>query len=72
MQQRLIATCREALEYYLSLQSEAHRDAWVALLLLFLTRVQKMDDERVRLREERGLVVHVPRAGGGRGPRRGG
>ncbi|XP_043188621.1 brefeldin A-inhibited guanine nucleotide-exchange protein 1-like isoform X1 [Amphibalanus amphitrite] len=48
VQQRLIATCREALEYYLSLQSEAHRDAWVALLLLFLTRVQKMDDERFR------------------------
>ncbi|XP_037068688.1 brefeldin A-inhibited guanine nucleotide-exchange protein 2-like [Pollicipes pollicipes] len=48
VEQRLIATCREALEYYLSLQSEAHRDAWVALLLLFLTRVQKMDDERFR------------------------
>lgn len=48
IQQRLIAVCREALEYFLCLQSEAHRDAWTCLLLLVLTRIFKMSDERVR------------------------
>jgi brefeldin A-inhibited guanine nucleotide-exchange protein len=47
IQQRLIAVCREALEYFLCLQSEAHRDAWTCLLLLVLTRIFKMSDERV-------------------------
>ncbi|GLH01180.1 Protein MON2 homolog [Gryllus bimaculatus] len=46
IQQRLIAVCREALEYFLCLQSEAHREAWTCLLLLVLTRILKMDDER--------------------------
>ncbi|XP_023713416.1 brefeldin A-inhibited guanine nucleotide-exchange protein 1 isoform X2 [Cryptotermes secundus] len=46
IQQRLIAVCREALEYFLCLQSEAHRDAWTCLLLLVLTRIFKMSDER--------------------------
>ena len=48
IQQRLISVCREALEYFLCLQSEAHRDAWTCLLLLVLTRIFKMSDERVR------------------------
>ena len=47
IQQRLIVVCREALEYFLCLQSEAHRDAWTCLLLLVLTRIFKMSDERV-------------------------
>nr|CAD7610707.1 unnamed protein product [Timema genevievae] len=46
IQQRLIFVCREALEYFLCLQSEAHRDAWTCLLLLMLTRIFKMSDER--------------------------
>nr|CAD7415069.1 unnamed protein product [Timema poppensis] len=46
IQQRLILVCREALEYFLCLQSEAHRDAWTCLLLLMLTRIFKMSDER--------------------------
>ena len=44
---RLISVCKEALEYYLALQNETHRDAWTSLLLLVLTRLIKMTDQRV-------------------------
>lgn len=47
IQERLIEVCREALEYFLCLQSESHRDAWTCLLLLVLNRIFKMADERV-------------------------
>lgn len=46
IQTRLISVCQEALEYFLQLQSEAHRDAWTSLLLLVLTRILKMPDDR--------------------------
>ncbi|XP_013112476.2 brefeldin A-inhibited guanine nucleotide-exchange protein 1 [Stomoxys calcitrans] len=42
----LVQVCKEALTYFLSLQSEAHRDAWTSLLLLILTRLLKMGDAR--------------------------
>lgn len=44
---RLIAVCKEAFEYFMKLKSEAHRDAWTSLLLLILTRIIKMPDQRV-------------------------
>lgn len=47
VEQRLISVCKEALEYFLSLQSEPHRDAWTSLLLLVMTRLLKMPDRRV-------------------------
>ncbi|EAT34779.1 AAEL013012-PA, partial [Aedes aegypti] len=46
IEQRLIAVCTEALDYFLSLQSEPHRDAWTSLLLLVMTRLLKMPDSR--------------------------
>lgn len=46
IQARLIAVCKEALEYFLCLQSEAHREAWTCILLLVLTRILKMPDDR--------------------------
>ncbi|KAK6645643.1 Brefeldin A-inhibited guanine nucleotide-exchange protein 1 [Polyplax serrata] len=46
IQNKLITVCREALEYFLCLQSETHRDAWTCILLLILTRIFKMSDER--------------------------
>lgn len=49
LEQRLISVCKEALEYFLSLQSEPHRDAWTSLLLLVMTRLLKMQDQRVRI-----------------------
>lgn len=43
---RLVEVAKEALEYFLALSSEAHRDAWTPILLLLLTRVLKMCDVR--------------------------
>uniref|UniRef100_A0A8C3TVF1 ADP ribosylation factor guanine nucleotide exchange factor 1 n=1 Tax=Catharus ustulatus TaxID=91951 RepID=A0A8C3TVF1_CATUS len=48
VQQRLLNVCSEALSYFLTLTSESHREAWTNLLLLFLTKVLKISDERVR------------------------
>lgn len=47
IEKKLISVCQEALDYFLKLQSEAHRDAWTSLLLLVLTRLLKMCDDRV-------------------------
>ncbi|CAO1347752.1 unnamed protein product [Diamesa hyperborea] len=46
VEKRLISVCKEALEYFMALQSEAHRDAWTSLLLLVMTRLLKMPDKR--------------------------
>ncbi|XP_077296772.1 ADP ribosylation factor guanine nucleotide exchange factor Sec71 [Arctopsyche grandis] len=46
IEQRLISVSKEALEYFISLCSEAHRDSWTSLLLLVLTRILKMPDDR--------------------------
>lgn len=43
------SVCSEAVAYFLALTSESHREAWTNLLLLFLTKVLKISDERVRL-----------------------
>nr|XP_040239773.2 brefeldin A-inhibited guanine nucleotide-exchange protein 1 isoform X1 [Anopheles coluzzii] len=46
IEKRLIGVCTEALDYFLSLPSEPHRDAWTSLLLLVMTRLLKMSDAR--------------------------
>ncbi|KAL0128640.1 hypothetical protein PUN28_003789 [Cardiocondyla obscurior] len=43
---RLVEVACEALEYFLALANEAHRDAWTPILLLLLTRILKMSDNR--------------------------
>lgn len=43
------SVCSEAVAYFLALTSESHREAWTNLLLLFLTKVLKISDDRVRL-----------------------
>lgn len=48
VQEKLIGVCHEALDYYLSLKAESHREAWTSLLLLLLTKLQKMPDSRFR------------------------
>lgn len=47
VQKNLIGICCEALEYFAGVTNEAHRDAWTSILLLILTRILKMPDERV-------------------------
>ncbi|CAH1100996.1 unnamed protein product [Psylliodes chrysocephalus] len=49
----LLTVCQEGLEYFLRLQSEGHREAWTSLLLLIMTRLLKMDDNR--------FAVHIAR-----------
>ncbi|XP_072762890.1 brefeldin A-inhibited guanine nucleotide-exchange protein 1 [Anoplolepis gracilipes] len=43
---RLVEVACEALEYFLALANEAHREAWTPILLLLLTRILKMSDHR--------------------------
>ncbi len=38
---------RDSLEYYLTLQSESHRDAWTNVLVLLLTKLLRLNEERV-------------------------
>jgi len=47
VEQRLLTVCSEALDYFLALRSDSHRDAWTCLLLLVLNRIYKMADDRV-------------------------
>ncbi|XP_036361493.1 brefeldin A-inhibited guanine nucleotide-exchange protein 1 isoform X3 [Octopus sinensis] len=48
IQEKLISVCKEALEYFLSLQSDSHRESWNSLLILLLTRLLKMNDKQFR------------------------
>uniref|UniRef100_A0A8C7X6Z7 ADP-ribosylation factor guanine nucleotide-exchange factor 1 (brefeldin A-inhibited) n=1 Tax=Oryzias sinensis TaxID=183150 RepID=A0A8C7X6Z7_9TELE len=53
VQRRLLNVCSEALAYFLALTSESHREAWTNLLLLFLTKVLKISDERFKAHASR-------------------
>ncbi|XP_013378695.1 brefeldin A-inhibited guanine nucleotide-exchange protein 1 isoform X2 [Lingula anatina] len=48
VQERLTNMCKEAMQYFLSLQSESHRETWSSLLLLILTKTLKMNEEQFR------------------------
>uniref|UniRef100_A0A8C8LMY1 SEC7 domain-containing protein n=1 Tax=Oncorhynchus tshawytscha TaxID=74940 RepID=A0A8C8LMY1_ONCTS len=53
VQRRLLNVCGEALAYFLTLTSESHREAWTNLLLLFLTKVVKISDDRFKAHASR-------------------
>lgn len=46
VESHIVNISKEALEYFLALSNEAHRDAWTAILLLLLNRILKMCDNR--------------------------
>uniref|UniRef100_A0A8B9IBQ5 ARF guanine nucleotide exchange factor 2 n=1 Tax=Anser brachyrhynchus TaxID=132585 RepID=A0A8B9IBQ5_9AVES len=48
IQQRLLSVCTEALAYFITVNSESHREAWTNLLLLLLTKTLKINDEKFR------------------------
>ncbi|XP_077991507.1 brefeldin A-inhibited guanine nucleotide-exchange protein 1-like [Glandiceps talaboti] len=48
IQDRLISVCKEALDYFLKLDSESHRESWRSILVLFLTKVIKLQDDRFK------------------------
>ncbi|KAL1006479.1 hypothetical protein UPYG_G00072890 [Umbra pygmaea] len=53
VQRRLLNVCSEALAYFLTLTSESHREAWTNLLLLFLTKLLKISDDRFKAHASR-------------------
>lgn len=48
IQHRLLSVCSEALAYFITVNSESHREAWTNLLLLLLTKTLKISDEKFR------------------------
>ncbi|XP_028926127.1 brefeldin A-inhibited guanine nucleotide-exchange protein 2 isoform X2 [Ornithorhynchus anatinus] len=48
IQQRLLIVCSEALAYFITVNSESHREAWTNLLLLLLTKTLKINDEKFK------------------------
>lgn len=38
---------KQALEYYVTLETESHREAWSPLMLLFLSKIIQLSDEKV-------------------------
>lgn len=56
IQRQLIGVNQEALEYFLGLNSEVHREAWTSIMLLVLTRLLKMTDDRVSWLVDEGVV----------------
>jgi brefeldin A-inhibited guanine nucleotide-exchange protein len=41
---------KDALEYYVTLETESHRDAWSPLMLLFLWKINQLTDEKVTVK----------------------
>ncbi|XP_074144654.1 brefeldin A-inhibited guanine nucleotide-exchange protein 2 isoform X2 [Sminthopsis crassicaudata] len=48
IQHRLLTVCSEALGYFITVNSESHREAWTSLLLLLLTKTLKISDEKFK------------------------
>uniref|UniRef100_A0A8C5K947 ADP ribosylation factor guanine nucleotide exchange factor 2 n=1 Tax=Jaculus jaculus TaxID=51337 RepID=A0A8C5K947_JACJA len=48
IQQRLLTVCSQALAYFITVNSESHREAWTNLLLLLLTKTLKINDEKFK------------------------
>ncbi|XP_016158759.1 PREDICTED: brefeldin A-inhibited guanine nucleotide-exchange protein 2 isoform X2 [Ficedula albicollis] len=48
VQRRLLSVCSEALAYFITVNSESHREAWTNLLLLLLTKTLKISDDKFR------------------------
>lgn len=49
VQEKLIRVGKDALSYFVSLQSDSHRDAWSSLILLFLTKILKLNNEKFQV-----------------------
>ncbi|XP_071835614.1 brefeldin A-inhibited guanine nucleotide-exchange protein 1-like isoform X2 [Apostichopus japonicus] len=45
---KLAEVTKSALQYFLKLQSESHRNAWKSLLVLIFTRILKLPDEKFK------------------------
>uniref|UniRef100_A0A8C5WI18 ARF guanine nucleotide exchange factor 2 n=1 Tax=Leptobrachium leishanense TaxID=445787 RepID=A0A8C5WI18_9ANUR len=45
---RLLTVCSDALAYFVTVNSESHREAWTNLLLLLLTKTLRVSDEKFK------------------------
>ena len=45
---KLLPLCSEVISYFLSLTSEAHGEAWTAVLLLLFTQLERLDEDRLK------------------------
>merc|ERR1711953_767861 len=43
---KLLPLCSEVISYFLSLTSEAHGEAWTAVLLLLFTQLERLEEDR--------------------------
>jgi len=61
VQNRLVSVCREALDYYMQLKSEQHRDAWLFVIYLILEQMELINDEQFRIigNELRDILVDM-------------
>jgi len=48
LKRRILKLARDSLEYYVTLQSESHREAWTSVLILIFTKFLKLNDERFK------------------------
>ncbi|CAF5176710.1 unnamed protein product, partial [Rotaria magnacalcarata] len=48
LKRRILKLAHGSLEYYVTLQSESHRDAWTSVLILIFTKFLKLNDDRVK------------------------
>ncbi|XP_072259359.1 brefeldin A-inhibited guanine nucleotide-exchange protein 2 isoform X2 [Pyxicephalus adspersus] len=48
IEQRLLNVCSEALAYFITVNSESHREAWTNLLLLLLSKTLRVTDQKFR------------------------
>jgi brefeldin A-inhibited guanine nucleotide-exchange protein len=46
-QTRLVKICQNALQYYMVLPSESHRESWDNIILLLLTKIFKLETSKV-------------------------
>lgn len=45
--EKLTDVGKQALEYYVTLETESHREAWSPLMLLFLSKIIQLSDDKV-------------------------
>ncbi|CAF3751735.1 unnamed protein product [Rotaria sp. Silwood1] len=48
LKRRILNLTRDCFEYYSTLQSEIHRDAWTSVLMLILTKLLKFNEEQFK------------------------
>ncbi|CAF4312114.1 unnamed protein product, partial [Rotaria sp. Silwood2] len=48
LKRRILKLAHTSLEYYVTLQSESHRDAWTSVLILIFTKFLKLNEDRFK------------------------